>query len=177
MKTVLVSDEMKKHARRGESRIMRTFKNKKPNYTDLHEPDRFYFGILGELAFVKLLRESGIKAKYAPNWNGLADNGDVVVYCNGYPLKVDVKTCSKPFHENLWIPEKQFNRFTYDGYIGVRLVDDMAEIHGYCSKDKFTKTEHAGAKVPNYGIALDQLGDLDKLFDKLDKGATVIRLP
>lgn len=176
MTTVPITDEMKKAARRGEKRILSHFKTDK-NYTGLSEPDRFYFGILGELAFVELLKQNGVKTKYAPLWNGKADNGDVIVYADGYPLKVDVKTCSKAFHENLWIPVKQYERYSYNGYIGVRLIDDVAEIHGYCSKDKFTKTVHPGAKVANYGIGLADLSPIDKLYPKIDKGECEVKLP
>lgn len=176
MTTVDISDKMKAAARRGEKRILSHFKNDN-NYTGLSEPDRFYFGILGELAFVYVLKQNGIMAKYTPAWDGKADSGDVIVYCDGDPLKVDVKTCSKKFHENLWIPVKQYQRYSYNGYIGVRLNGDVAEIHGYCSKDKFAKTEHSGAKVANYGIALTELRPLDRLFPKLDKGETIIKLP
>jgi hypothetical protein len=173
-----ITDQMKKDARRADTRIMATFKKKNANYTGLIEPDRFYFGVLGELAFIELLKQNGIKAKYAPTWDGKRDSGDAVVYVDdGYPLKIDVKTASKAFHENLWIPEKQYARYTYDGYIGVRLVDDVAEIHGYCAKTDFTKTVHSGAKVPNFGIALDQLRPMERLFKKLDKGETFIKLP
>lgn len=177
MITIPITEKMKVAARRGDKRIMATFKNKNGNYTGLNEADRFYLGILGELAFVKLLKDNGIRAKYAPSWNEKADNGDVIVYSDGRALKVDVKTCSKAFHKNLWIPEKQYARFTYDGYVGVRLVDDVAEIHGYCSKDKFEKTIHPGAKVDNYGIALDELHPIDKLFPKIDKGECEVKLP
>lgn len=177
MKTVSLSDEMKKQARRGESRILRTFKNKPDNYTNLKEPDRFYFGILGELAFVKLLKENGIKCQYRPSWDGTPDQGDVIVYAGDQPFKADIKTCSKAFHMNLWIPTKQYEKYTYNGYIGVRLIDDMAEIHGYCQKKDFTKTEHPGAKVANFGIALDKLRPIDRLFSNLDKGEADIKLP
>jgi len=177
MKPIPITDEMKKSACRADTRIMRTFKKKNGNYTSLSEPDRFYTGVLGELAFLELLKQNNIKAKYAPTWNNLADKGDVVVYCNDYPLKVDIKTSGKAFHKNLWLPEKQYNRYNYNGYVGVRLVDDVAEIHGYCSKDDFTKSEHSGAKVPTWGIGLDELREIDKLFARLDKGETLIVLP
>lgn len=178
MTTIDITDAMKKSARRGEARIMATFKDlKNGNYTKLNEPDRFYNGILGELAFVKLLKQEGIRCQYRPTWDGTPDKGDIILYAGDYPLAADIKTCSKLFHENLWIPTKQYEKYSYNGYIGVRLNGDVAEIHGYCQKKDFTKTEHPGAKVANYGIALDKLRPIDRLLGRLDKGEADIKLP
>ncbi len=164
-------------AKLAEKRILASFKGKDNNYTGLSEDQRFYFGTLGELAVVKLLHDNGVKLKYAPEWGAGADDGGIIVYADNYPCKVDVKTASKVFHEHLWIPTKQFNRYTYDGYIGVRLVDDVAEVFGYCAKKDFKKTEHPGAKVANYGIRLDELRDIEKLYEKLDAGESIIKIP
>lgn len=170
-----ITDEMKKIAERGEKLILKSFKGNH-NYTGLSEDRRFYYGILGELATVELLRLNGVRAKYAPKWGAGADDGDIVVYADGYPCKVDVKTASKDFHENLWMPEKQYMRYTYDGYIGVKICGDVAEIHGYCAKKDFTKSMHPRAKVPTYGVALCDLRQMDKLYPKLDAGDTLIKI-
>jgi len=170
-----ITNEMKQIAERGEKMILKSFKGNH-NYTGLSADRRFYFGILGELATVELLRIKGVRVKYTPKWNGKADSGDLIVYADGYPIKVDVKTASKDFHENLWMPAKQYDRYTYDGYIGVRICGDVAEIHGYCAKKDFTKSMHPRAKVPTYGVALCDLRQMDKLYPKLDAGDTLIKI-
>lgn len=171
-----ITDEMKKIAERGEKLILKSFKGNH-NYTGLSEDRRFYYGILGELATVELLRLNGVRAKYAPKWGAGADDGDIVVYADNYPVKVDVKTASKDFHENLWIPAKQYVRYTYDGYIGVRINGDVAEIHGYCAKKDFIKSEHPGKKIETYGVALADLRPMDRLIPKLDAGEALIKIP
>lgn len=174
---VNITDGMRTAAEYGEQLIIASFKGNDNNYTGLSEDHRFYFGILGELATVKALKDAGVRLKYTPQWGAGADDGDIIVYADGFPIKVDVKTASKDFHEHLWIPDKQFARYTYGGYIGVRLNGDVAEVFGYCAKKDFSKTEHPGAKVPNYGIRLDELRPMEKLFPKLDAGEAVIRIP
>jgi hypothetical protein len=172
-----ITDKMKATARRGEASIMKHYAGKK-DPTGLDEPDKYYIGIVGELAFVKLLRDEGIRADYAPKWDGKADRGDVDVYYDGgYRLTVDVKTCSKEFHKNVWFPASHYKQYSYDGYIGVRLVGDVAEIHGYCAKKDFVPSTHPGSKVPNYEVPLDKLRPCERLWTKLDKGTTNINLP
>jgi hypothetical protein len=177
MTPIKITDEMKANARRGDARIMATFKKKDGNYTGLSETDRFYNGILGELALVELLKQKGIRAKYTPNWNGFKDKGDATVWCEDYPLIVDVKTCTKDFHTNLFMPEKQYQKYSHDGYIGVRIVGDVAEIHGYCAKKDFTRSQNPNVKVATYGIELTALRPIERLFEKLDKGEITIVLP
>ena len=169
-----ITNEMKQIAERGEKMILKSFKGNH-NYTGLSEERRFYYGILGELAAAELLRLNGVRAKYTPKWGAGADDGDIIVYAGNYPVKVDVKTASKDYHENLWMPEKQYMRYTYDGYIGVRICGDVAEIHGYCAKKDFTKSMHPRAKVPTYGVALADLRDMEKLYPKLDAGEAIIQ--
>lgn len=177
MITIKITDKMKASAQLGEDQILAGFKTDN-NYTGLSAEHRFYYGILGEMAVVKYLYDQGVKLKYAPVWNNnTPDDGDIVVYVDGYPAKVDVKTATKAFHENLWIPEKQYNRYAYDGYIGVRIVDDVAEIHGYCSKKDLTKSEHPGTKVETIGILLADLRPMDRLIPKLDAGEAIIKIP
>lgn len=172
-----ITEGMITAAKLAEKRILASFKGKDSNYTGLSEDQRFYFGTIGKLAVVRLLHDNGVKLKYTPEWGAGADDGDIIVYSGGYPCKVDVKTASKVFHEHLWIPEKQFNRYTYDGYIGVRIVGDIAEIHGYCAKKDFVKSEHPGKKIETYGVALADLRPMDKLIPKLDAGESIIKIP
>lgn len=172
-----ITDKMRDVAEKAEKRILASFKGNDNNYTGLSADRRFYFGVLGELATVKALKDAGIRLKYAPDWGAGADDGDIVVYSDERPCKVDVKTATKDFHENLWIPAKQYMRYTYDGYIGVRICGDVAEVHGYCAKKDFSESMHPGAKVVTYGIALDELRPMDRLYTKLDKGEAVIKIP
>ena len=172
-----ITNEMRAAAELAEKRILASFKGNNKNYTGLSIERRFYHGTLGELAAVELLKQNGVRLKYAPKWGAGADDGDIIVYANDYPCKVDVKTASQGFHEHLWIPEKQFTRYTYDGYIGVRLNGEIAEIFGYCAKKDFEKVTHHGTTVPNWGIPLANLKPMDKLYPKLGAGEAVIIIP
>jgi hypothetical protein len=177
MTPVEITDKMKATARRAEARILKHIPDDGKNPTGLSEPDRYYIGIVGELAVIKLLKDNGIKAVYAPKWDGKADKGDVDVYCDGYRLVVDVKTCGKDFHQDMTVIEYQYNKYSYDGYIGVRLVGDVAEVYGYCAKKDLRRDTDPKYKKVNYLVKLDELRPMERLFGKLDKGETVIKIP
>ena len=134
------------------------------NYTGLHQPNRFYYGYIGEFVFVKWLKQNNINFKYVFNANGYPDDEDFVLYANNnQEIKVDVKTATKPHYKNIMFPKSQAERYTYDCYVGIQLMsDDLAKVCGYCQKKDFTLSEEL-FKVPTYYKALDELNDMERL--------------
>ena len=164
MKQIKITKEMRSFAIECQSITLEKMYNTDSNYTGLHEPNRFYYGYLGEFVFVKWLKESNINFKYEVNANEYPDEEDFILYANnGKPITVDVKTATKPHYKNIMFPKPQAEKYTYDCYVGVRLLsDDLAQVCGYCQKKDFTLSEMM-FKVPTYYKALDELNNMDRL--------------
>lgn len=168
-----INDKMKEIARKGEKTILSGFKTDN-NYTKLSEPDRFYNGIIGEMALAKLLFENGKRAQYTPDWNAGADDGDLMVWIDGRPQKVDVKMAGDPKYRYIMQPEAQFHKYAYEWYVGVRKNGDQAEIFGACHKNRLQPLNIKTLKVPTYGCLLDDLSPIDLFLNLIDDGKTII---
>ena len=129
--------QMVRRARQYAARVMKTATlQESVNYTGLCAPGRYFTGHLGELALVKLVAWNGKYYDYRPAADGRPDAGDITVFIAGRPLRVDVKTASKPGHRYLMIPEAQFRKRHRDAYLGARLDLEamICEIHGIATR-------------------------------------------
>lgn len=132
----------------------------------IREPDAFYTGIIGELAFRKVLELYDRSYKHANAHNG-TDKADF--YCTLSNLKevsIDVKTCSQPYYKYMVLPPRQYDQFNYDAYIGVRLNGDVAEIMGYCLHNNLEKIQ-GNFKIECMGKKLDELRPIEYLLRQL----------
>ena len=161
---------MKDYAKQCEETVLSTMIG--TNYTGLNEPNKFYYGYIGEFAFIKWLKQSKIKHKYSYKVHPGAYRGaeDFVLYANnGQQITVDVKTATKPHYKNIMMPKSQAERYTYNCYVGVLLVnDDIAKICGYCQKNDFTLSELM-YKIPTYYKPLNELNDMQRLSNGVIK--------
>lgn len=64
----------------------------KPNYTGINETDRYWKGYVGELTFCDWLASRSTKFKYDPQTDGYSDDGDVILFFNGAPIRFDIKS-------------------------------------------------------------------------------------
>tara|TARA_R110002126_G_scaffold290123_1_gene446436 strand:- start:555 stop:1070 length:516 start_codon:yes stop_codon:yes gene_type:complete len=165
-----ITDKMKDYAKQCEETVLSTMIG--TNYTGLNEPNKFYYGYIGEFAFIKWLKQSKIKHKYSYKVHPGAYRGaeDFVLYANnGQQITVDVKTATKPHYKNIMMPKSQAERYTYNCYVGVLLVnDDIAKICGYCQKNDFTLSELM-YKIPTYYKPLNELNDMQRLSNGVIK--------
>ena len=165
-----ITDKMKDYAKQCEEKVLSTMIG--TNYTGLNEPNKFYYGYIGEFAFIKWLKQSKIKHKYSYKVHPGAYRGaeDFVLYANnGQQITVDVKTATKPHYKNIMMPKSQAERYTYNCYVGVLLVnDDNAKICGYCQKNDFTLSELM-YKIPTYYKPLNELNDMQRLSNGVIK--------
>ena len=159
---------MKDYAQLCENKILSKMQGS--NYTELDEPNKFYYGYIGEFAFIKWLNRAGIKYKYEVKTDGYPGAEDFLLYSNnGQQITVDVKTATKPHYKNIMMPKSQAERYTYDCYVGVLLVnDDTAKICGYCQKKDFILSE-LRYKIPTYYKPLNELNDMQRLSNGVIK--------
>lgn len=135
---ITITNKMRNLAADYQKKIIKHLK-KTPNYTGLSEPDRFYYGTLGEFVFLQYCKERGLKCNYNFKIQEESNSHDFVMFLNnGAPVTVDVKTATKIFHKNLMMPKTQYDLYSYNYYVAVRLINsDSAQIHGYCYKTDF----------------------------------------
>ncbi|MEI7632522.1 MAG: hypothetical protein WCJ60_04345 [bacterium] len=134
----------------------------------IREPNAFYTGIIGELAFKKALELYDKSYTHSSAHNG-TDKADF--YCTLYNLRdisIDVKTCSQPYYQYMVLPPKQYKQFNYDVYIGVRLNGNVAEIMGYCSHNTLEKINN-NFKIECMGKQLDDLEPIENLMRLLNE--------
>ena len=133
----------------------------------VREPNAFYTGIIGELAFKELLNLYDKSYKHANAHNG-TDKADF--YCTLYNLKeisIDIKTCSQPYYKYMVLPPKQYEQFNYDAYIGVRLNANVAEIMGFCLHNNLEKIKD-NMKIEAMGKKLNDLEPIENLLRQLN---------
>lgn len=173
MIAVPITEEMKAIAEAAEATKLATIRSYSTtgNYTGLNAERRFYIGVLGELAFLEVLAQAGKRADYIPVDDGI-DSGDFILYCNTREQVIDVKTASKSYHQNLFMPEKQADKYQYDGYVGVRLLASVAEVWGYCTRDDFVLSTIPSLTIPTLEVRLDALVPVEILLEDIMPGET-----
>lgn len=176
---VQLTDHLKQLAKAMERATLDKLKElgKALNYTELDEPEQFYYGALGELAFVSMLRQQGIQASYQPLQNGVADECDVTVWHEQQPVTLDIKTASKAHYKYLMTPAVQVARA--DRYVGVKIDGNEAVIYGVASRHQLRPHQDYGvkAKIPTLCLPLDELTPIEEVNAYLTKGQTQINIP
>ena len=169
---VEITDDMKDYARKVQDNTIATLKKqgrlKKKSYTGLEREDRYYIGCLGELCFVKHLKDNDKAYDYAPRTDGVSDSGDVTVKVNAATANIDVKTASRPYYEELMMPKSQHDRQAYSAYVGVRLNGDKGEIHGWCKQGELKESDR-DLEIPTMAKRLDQLRDISTMLKQMDE--------
>ncbi len=169
---VPITDDMKSKAKLAEATITSNLKTIK-NYTGLESDQRYYYGALGELAFVESLKILGKRAEYYPKFDGNSDSGDVKMFSLAdTPIDVDIKTASQSFHRYIMIPRKQFQAHKRDAYIAVRLNGDTAEILGFCYPQDFKTAESYGLslKISTLCLSFDEVKDIQRVYQNIQDG-------
>lgn len=172
-------EEMVAEARRLEARVKktRTLQGRHPD--GLEEPDRYFIGYLGELAFARLLTEAGRWFKWAPRTDGKADNGDFTVSHRGVSWCLDVKTASKPHYTRLMMPKTQLERVgrAVDIYVAARVLRPIlggpiregseVEFHGWVCRHDFLRNAevYEGRGVPTYSMPFVALHPMTALIE------------
>ena len=168
MITLPITDAIKAKARKNSNAIFKARPDRpEDNYTRLSEDDRYYYGLIGEQIFEQVLINHSKSYEYDPVYDGKADHGDFKLFIGTLPVVIDVKTCSKVFHKYLAMPVAQFNKYTYDAFVGVQLDGDVATVWGYCYKSHFKPVNNPNMKVPTMGVALKDLRPIEEMLDKL----------
>lgn len=167
MKIIKLTTDLIFRAREMEAELLPRIKNV-PNYMGFSDPDRYYFGFLGELAFEQLLKDNGKKYDYIIKLDGNSQGEDFKLYFAHRPMTVEVKTRKNILASNLLISAKQFDHRTCDLYIGIALSDTIAKIYGYCFKKDFQYSEQGFAKkLPTYYIPFANLHPIEYLLGKM----------
>lgn len=165
---VQITPEMKAKAQKRADKTVANLKRMgKRQYTGIEHDNAFYYGYLGELVFLSFLRTQDVHGHFRQRDDGVADDrAEFELELPGGLVTLDVKTASQKFHIRILIPAAQFDRHDADYYVGVRLVGDTGEIHGYCTKSEMTlrpdgfTDEHA----PTYFAYLSRLHEITDLW-------------
>jgi len=176
MYKVKVTKKMTDWARKEEEKHLKSIPKRK-NHTGITEPDRYYTGKLGEAVFGKYLTENNKSFDYQPRVTKYGtDDGDFDVHLKEETLgfdkvTIDVKTCSKDFHNLLIIPDKHLHPKWV--YVGVRIVKDVGQIWGFCGVNDLKKS--VKSKTNSHDIELNDLRPMEKMLDKIaDKQGVII---
>ena len=127
-------------------------------------------GKLGEIAFAHFLEARGKKR--------LGDEDMFTVWSDTRKVDkkdfetadgktIDIKTASRHFHSNIYVPYDQYEKQPKDYYVGVRISEDEKEgtIVGYAANDELHWEE--GAKYPCYAMKLNELHSISELLDMI----------
>jgi hypothetical protein len=152
-----------------------------PNYTGFAPERRFYYGALGELVFLKYCIKNKIWCSYEPETKGESGGGDFNMFNNvNIKMVIDVKTASQPFHKKMMIPKLQFELYSYDYYVAIKINSStLSTICGYCKKEDFILKEDGfiDSKIPTYFVELNELKSIDDLTKDFRKGEPVYKIP
>lgn len=166
MAQIEITNKMRLRAKIMEAQILEKFKEDK-NYTGISIDDRFYIGYLGELAFQKLLHDANKQYSYVPTTDGKAGGADFVVIAHR-ELEIEIKTTAHPNAEHILIPQKQFELYIYDIYIGVQIIEDkIARICGWCFHHDLIFD--GSFQTPCYKIKFTKLYPIEKLIERLQQ--------
>ena len=166
---VEITQKMRDKARKMSDEILATdiVKNT-PNYTGLNEPNRFYYGFIGETVIWKLLYERNKKYIYDPKTDGKPDKGDFLVSINGENIDIDVKISPKNYASRILVPITQYQRRPHKYYIGGKIVEGEVWIYGYCEYNELKADNSANFKVPPMSKKLVELKPIESLLLKID---------
>lgn len=169
MITIPINQQMKDLARQWSDKVLssNTVKNTQ-NYTNLSVPDRYYIGYLGEIALWRLLHENKKKYVYEPTTNGKSDSGDFFVFNKEKQLDIDIKVSDKSYASKLLVGKAQYNRKQHDYYIGGKIVDNSAEIYGYCTSEELINGEETNYRIPSYAVNLTNLHPIEDFLLLID---------
>lgn len=164
-------------ARQKQEKMDELYAEKKGNYVDLYNDDRWYHGTLGELVFRDALDQYGIDNVYDAEDSVGADNGDFTVYYQSKPLSVDVKASNGSYTKMLLVPNAQLFKHSRDLYVGVRLIQDpndktkhiAGEVMGYLWERELEPIQHPALKVSNHGDYYENIHPIEDMFNELRK--------
>jgi hypothetical protein len=141
--------------------------------TDKIRTERIFFGKLGEVIFLRFLEERGI----FPNVQGMFEvfsgetNVDKFDFITKSDKKIDVKTAYEKYHKRILIPYDQFEKNkAKDYYVGIKihLKDFLAEIMGFCDKDRLKQNGKADfGEGLAYWEFLDNLKPISELVQSI----------
>jgi hypothetical protein len=144
------------------------------NQSDTIRAKRIFIGKVGEIAFLKLLKENGISPDVSDMFKifpGIK-NVDGTDFLTNNNKKIDIKTAYESFHSRLLVPYDQFeDGRAKDYYVGVKifLEEKIAEIWGFCTKEVLNEQ---GKKDFGEGLAywesLNKLRDIKELLLLMD---------
>jgi len=167
-----IDDDMRAMAQWAQDKCnARYAKSKRGNYTNLSADDRWYYGFLGELVFLKWLQHHYIQYRYEPEFTG-RDVTDFRLYSltSKQWANIDVKTASKSSHRYLMLPDAQLQSHPSEVYVGVRINDYYhGEVLGWCLKSDLKPVTDVVLPVPTSGLPFDQLKDITRLADQCKK--------
>jgi len=106
--------------------------------------ERIYYGKIGEIAFLKYLRQNNIE----PRIDGMFEvyegesNVDEFDFITSFEESVDVKTAYKNYHIRILIPYDQFeDGRAKDFYVGVKTLDGgrTVDVIGYTTRESLER--------------------------------------
>lgn len=140
--------------------------------------ETYYGGLRGEAAFFKLFKLFKKQIVWSINTNGQLDTGDFIVFIDGEPKTIDLKTALKDFHTKIMLPkiQKEF-RGAYDLYVGAKLIDEnKVQLWGSCTPEEFKLDENGfdDTHGSTFYMELNQLTNIQELLYKCDYGIQTI---
>ena len=162
---IALDHKVRKAGRVHESTILKIV-SATPNYTGLHEPDRFYISYLSEWSFDSYLNKKGIVHKWLYYADGKSHHEPDFI---AQGKEIQVKGFRGAYKNHVMTPKKQFDIKIYPYYVGVRISDDEtnAKILGYCFPTDFTLD--TSQRVPCMKCHIRKLRDLEELWDKQEQ--------
>lgn len=172
---VHLTEQMRSTAGIAEDKIKaRLLKKKSKQYTGLESSWAFYYGTLGELAFLELLKQNNIKHQYHSQADGKADFTDFMIFKDGDPYTVDVKTVAakdKDRFHHIMVPKKQWDGHRKAGiYVGVTMKDwQTAQVWGFAMQGQLRMLPNPPFTVPAMGADMYKLPEIEKLLKGADR--------
>lgn len=105
---------------------------KTPNYTGLARDDRFVIGYAGEWVFREWLTQNNVKHDYRVKTDGRSQRSEFIVWREGQPKAVEVKTASKAHYRKLMWPAAQ--AMDWAAVVGVRISGNLGEVMGWLQR-------------------------------------------
>jgi len=159
-------------ARRWSDRIYACGITDDDNYTGLSEPDRFYYGYIGELCFCEVLNHYRVRYKFEPHPDGRPDTGtDFIVYGrkHGNAAPINVKTASQSHYRYLMVPEEQFGKCFAAAYIAAHILDGCRlRIEGWISHKELAEYEPTMFKILTRAAPFSELRSIEEMFGLIE---------
>lgn len=163
IKKIKITGEIEKTARQMSDRMAEHVKmTGKGQYTGVVRPDEFYYGFVGELLFMELLKQERVHGVYRRK----SALPEFLIYTRRGPIEVDVKTACQSFHRRIMLPRAQYDRYDTAFYVGARLMGTYGEIHGFCHKNEMMYEPEGfdDQKAPTMYQYLDKLHKISTLW-------------